>query len=75
MNEPVEKLLKELQKRFPEAKVFQHNNRRLYISMPKEKIVSITKFLHQENGLRLSIATGIDTREGFEVLYLSLIHI
>ncbi|MEO0084283.1 MAG: NADH-quinone oxidoreductase subunit C [candidate division WOR-3 bacterium] len=69
MNESVEKLLKELQKKFPEAKVFQHNARRLYISIPKEKIINITKFLHHENGLRLSIATGIDTREGFEILY------
>jgi NADH:ubiquinone oxidoreductase subunit C len=69
MNESVEKLLKDFQKKFPQAKVFKHNERRLYITMPKEKIIEVTKFLHHENGLRLSIATGIDTRDGFEILY------
>ncbi len=69
MNESVEKLLKEFQKKIPQAKVYQHNQRRFYITIPKEKIIDVTKFLHKENGLRLSTATGIDTREGFEILY------
>jgi len=58
--------LKEL---IPEADVFEHNKRRLYIRIPREKITQAAKFLHQERGMRLSICTGIDTREGFEVLY------
>ncbi len=58
--------LKEL---IPEADVFEHNERRLYIRIPREKITQAAKFLHQERGMRLSICTGVDTREGFEVLY------
>jgi NADH:ubiquinone oxidoreductase subunit C len=59
----------ELKKKFPDAKIFEHNERRYYITIPKEKIGNMTKFLYQEKGLRLAIATGIDTREGFEIIY------
>ncbi|MEO0091708.1 MAG: NADH-quinone oxidoreductase subunit C [candidate division WOR-3 bacterium] len=64
-----DKLIEELQEKFPEAKIFKHNERRLYITMPKEKIFDIAQFLFRDKGLRLSIATGIDTRDGFEILY------
>jgi NADH:ubiquinone oxidoreductase subunit C len=69
MNELAVKLQDEILKKFPKAKIFKHNERRLYITVPKEQIYDITYFLHKEKGLRLSIATGIDTREGFEILY------
>jgi len=53
----------------PQAEVFEHNPRRLYIRIPRERIADAAKYLHRERGMRLSICTGIDTREGFEVLY------
>ncbi len=55
--------------RFPETQVFVKNPRRLYLTIPRGKITAAAKFLHQERGMRLSICTGIDTREGFEILY------
>ncbi|MGC8797722.1 MAG: NADH-quinone oxidoreductase subunit C [candidate division WOR-3 bacterium] len=61
--------LSKLQERFPQAEVFEKNPRRLYIKVPKEQITPVAKFLHNEQGMRLSICTGIDTRDGFEVLY------
>lgn len=69
MNILRDKLQAELQQKFPEAKIFEHNERRLYITIPKEQMLDVAKFLFKEKGLRLSIATGIDTREGFEILY------
>jgi NADH-quinone oxidoreductase subunit C len=53
----------------PEAEVYEHNPRRLYIKIPRERLTDAAKFLHRERGMRLAICTGIDTRDGFEVLY------
>jgi len=61
--------LEKFRKRFPEVSVYEHNERRLYLSIPRERLTEACRFLHQELGMRLSICTGIDTREGFEVLY------
>jgi len=69
MNQQVLKLQEEFLGKFPKAKVFKYNERRLYFTVPKEQIVEITKYLYKGKGLRLSTATGIDTREGFEILY------
>lgn len=69
MNNLANQIQGEFIKKFPEAKIFKHNERRYYITIPKEKIRDITNFLYKEKGLRLSIATGIDTREGFEIIY------
>lgn len=69
MNQLVKQLLDEIIKKVPDANVFKHNERRFYISIPKEKIYDLSNFLYKDRGLRLSIATGIDTREGIEILY------
>jgi len=53
----------------PTAEVCEHNARRLYIRIPRERLTEAAKLLHRECGMRLAICTGIDTREGFEVLY------
>lgn len=54
---------------FPAVDIFEHNEKRLYLRIPREKLTDACRFLHLERGMRLSICTGIDTREGFEVLY------
>lgn len=58
-----------LRERFPQIEVLEKNSRRLYIRIPREQLTAAARFLHEERGMRLSICTGIDTREGFEVLY------
>ncbi len=55
--------------RFPEVQVMEKNPRRLYLTIPREQLTAAARFLHQERGMRLSICTGIDTRDGFEILY------
>ncbi|MEN9979173.1 MAG: NADH-quinone oxidoreductase subunit C [candidate division WOR-3 bacterium] len=58
-----------LRERFPQIEVLEKNPRRLYIRIPREQLTAAARFLHEERGMRLSICTGIDTRDGFEVLY------
>lgn len=63
------KILDEISERFPEVSIKIHAPRRTYIKIPREKVQDFAKFLYEEKGFRLSIATGIDTREGIEILY------
>lgn len=63
------KILEEIVTKFPEASVKIHARRRTYIRVPREKVYDFAKFLFEEKGFRLSIATGIDTRDGMEILY------
>ncbi|HTW91637.1 MAG TPA: NADH-quinone oxidoreductase subunit C [bacterium] len=53
----------------PEAEVQERSPRRFYIRIPRERLTVAAQFLHRERGMRLATCTGIDTREGFEVLY------
>ena len=62
-------LLKEIKEKFPEIEVYNHQPRRLYLKISKEKIKEVAYFLHKEKGMRLSTMTGIDTRDGIEILY------
>ena len=62
-------LLDEISGKFPEATVKIHAPRRTYIRVPREKISDCARFLYADKGCRLAIATGIDTREGIEILY------
>ncbi len=62
------KFLEEISKKFPEVLIKIHSPRRTYIRISREGVYEFAKFLF-EKGLRLSIATGIDTREGIEIIY------
>ena len=43
--------------------------RRIYFSVKKEDIFETARLLFKEIGCRFSTASGIDTPEGFEILY------
>lgn len=45
------------------------NPRRFYFSINKEDLLEVATFLFKELRLRFSIASGIDTPDGFEILY------
>jgi Ni,Fe-hydrogenase III component G len=61
--------LEEIGKKFPNAVVKIHAPRRTYITVPRDEVPALAKFLFKDKGCRLSIATGIDTRDGIEILY------
>jgi Ni,Fe-hydrogenase III component G len=62
-------IVDEIAAQFPEASMKIHAPRRLYIRVPREKVYELAKFLYEQKECRLSIATGIDTREGVEIIY------
>ena len=62
-------LLQEIGKKFPDATVKIHAPRRTYIRVPREQVYALAQFLFKDKGCRLSIATGIDTRDGVEIIY------
>jgi Ni,Fe-hydrogenase III component G len=62
-------ILEEISKKFPEVSIKIYSPRRIYIRISGEKVYDFAKFLFEEKGYRLSIATGIDTREGMEIIY------
>ena len=47
----------------------EKSSRRIYFSLKKEDIFEAVKFLVKELGLRFSTASGVDTPQGFEILY------
>ena len=63
-------MLDELQKQFG-AKllhVWQPNGRRAYVKLSDEDLAAVARYL-VDRGARLAIITGIDTRNGIELLY------
>ena len=43
--------------------------KRIYFCLDKKDIFSAAKFLFKDLGLRFATASGVDTPEGFEILY------
>jgi len=62
-------ITREFQRRFADSDVQEWNARRFYLAVERGRIVAAAEFLFREVGCRFSIATGIDTRDGFEILY------
>lgn len=62
-------ILQEISGKFPEVTIKIYSPRRTYIRIPREKVYDFAKFLFKDKGFRLSVATGIDTREGMEIIY------
>ncbi|MBN1291147.1 MAG: NADH-quinone oxidoreductase subunit C [Candidatus Latescibacteria bacterium] len=66
-----EKALSSIQNKFGStlANVFQKNKRRVYITVDKKDVPAVCRFMFENLGGRLAIATAIDTRSGMEILY------
>jgi NADH:ubiquinone oxidoreductase subunit C len=47
----------------------EKSSRRIYFSVRKEDVFKAVEFLFKELGLRFSIASGVDTPAGFQILY------
>ena len=55
--------------KFADVEVLDWNPRRKYLTIERGEILKAAEFLFREVGCRLSICTGSDTRDGFEILY------
>ena len=62
-------ILDEISKKFPDVEIKIHAPRRTYLRIQSEKVYDFAKFLYEVKGCRLSIATGIDKRDGMEIIY------
>lgn len=47
----------------------QPSEKRIYIRVPRENLIEVVKIIFKEMKAKFCIASGIDVREGFEVLY------
>ena len=64
-------VLSALRSRFGRAiiDVYEHNERRAYVTVDKGDIPDVCRYLYHDLGGRFAIASGIDTRSGIEILY------
>lgn len=64
------KTLDQVREKFSgQIEVFEKSARRVYITIPKAEAKALVRYLFRELGARFSIATGVDTRLGVEILY------
>ncbi len=47
----------------------EHNKLRITISIKPEIVIDLTRFLHGEKKFRFIIASGLHSKQGFEILY------
>ena len=63
-------IIEELKNKFGEkVEFFPKSARRIYVEAAKADTKEIVKYIHVDLGARFSIATGIDTQTGVEILY------
>jgi Ni,Fe-hydrogenase III component G len=62
-------VLRRFLEKFADSESWEWSPHRMYLTVSREEIAQAAQFLFREVGCRFSIATGIDTRDGFEILY------
>jgi NADH:ubiquinone oxidoreductase subunit C len=66
----IPEFIEQLNKKFKfSSEIEQRSNKRIYIRIPREHLIDLAKIVFKDFSAKFSIATGIDVREGFEVLY------
>lgn len=64
------KITEQIKNKFKEkTEIFERSKKRVYVSVAKEHAKEVVRYLFSDMGARFSIATGIDTRLGIEILY------
>jgi len=63
-------ILEQIKNRFKEkVDIFEKSKKRIYIAVAKIDAKEVIGYLFKDLKARLSIATGVDTRTGIEILY------
>ena len=47
----------------------RRSDRRVYIEIAPQTVIAVAQLIYQKFGARFQIATGVDIREGFEIMY------
>lgn len=51
------------------VEIFEKSKKRTYVTISKEDAKEVVRYLFRDLGARMSIASGVDTRPGIEILY------
>ncbi len=63
-------ILEEIKSKFSDkVDVFEKSKKRAYVTVAKEDAKEVVCYLFKDMGARMSIASGVDTRPGIEILY------
>ena len=63
-------IIAEIKARFGEqVEIFEKSSTRVYVRVAKKDAKALVRFLLLDLGARFSIASGVDTRPGIEILY------
>ncbi|MDP8209799.1 MAG: NADH-quinone oxidoreductase subunit C [Candidatus Stygibacter australis] len=65
----IENFIEEVRKKYPDIKVEEINLKRLMIYISKELLLDITSYLFATLGFRYIIVSGMDSKEGYEIIY------
>jgi len=65
----IENFIEEVRKKYPDIKVEEINPKRLMIYISKELLLDITDYLFNTLGYRYIIVSGMDSKEGYELIY------
>ena len=47
----------------------RHSDKRAYLEIAPQTVIAAARLMYQKLGARFQIATGVDIREGFEIMY------
>ena len=63
-------IVKKIKDKFGDkTEIFEKSDRRVYVTVDKKDMPNIIQYLFEDLGARFSIASGVDTRAGIEILY------
>jgi len=65
----IENFIEEVRKKYPDIKVEEINPKRLMIYISKELLLDITDYLFNTLEYRYIIVSGMDSKEGYEIIY------
>lgn len=63
-------IVEEIKAQFKEkVDIFEKSKKRIYVMVAKADAKEVVRYLFRDLGARMSIASGVDTRPGIEILY------
>lgn len=63
--------VKDIKERFKDKIIewYEHSPQRIYVTVDRKDLVEVARYLFFEAKARFAIASGVDTRQGVEILY------
>ena len=66
----IEKFSENIKQKFPKiVDIIEVNQKRLMVFIDREELLTVTDYLFRELGFRYIIVSGMDSKEGYEIIY------